>query len=172
MEAPQATDQKWAPKETFQNELREVKRPVNNINNILSEERGALWCFNLSFFLSLCFFCSFRTNMQSLSLLSETKRSCLLLQNSSTPGPNPHLKWLSIELKASRRSQAGLFRLTLTQQPEAYAASFKTEVANAPLEENHLKRYVTSDKFIYSLCPRFFEVLNLLSLLLYGFICI
>lgn len=49
MEAPQATNPKWSPKETFRNELREVKRPVNNINNIQSEEKGALWCFNLFF---------------------------------------------------------------------------------------------------------------------------
>lgn len=49
METPRAANPKWAPKETSQNELREVKRPVNNINNILSEERGALWCFNLFF---------------------------------------------------------------------------------------------------------------------------
>lgn len=51
------------------------------------------------------------------------KTSCLLFWNStSKPGSNPHLKWLSKELKAIRRSQGGLFRLTLTQQPKAYAA--------------------------------------------------
>lgn len=59
METPRASNPKWAPKETSQNELREVKRPVNNINNIQSEERGALWCFNLSFYLLLCFFAAF-----------------------------------------------------------------------------------------------------------------
>lgn len=145
MEAPEAPDPKWAPKETLQNELREVKRPVNNINNILSEERGALWCFNLSFFPLASLLCSFCRNMWSLSVspLTETKKSCLLLLNSSssTPGPNPHLKWLSKELKASsQRSQEGLFKLTPTQQPEAYAAEWlKAKVANAKFEENHLK---------------------------------
>lgn len=55
--------------------------------------------------------------------LLKQKKSCLLFWNSpSKPGSNPHLKWLSKELKAIRRSQGGLFRLTLTQQPKAYAA--------------------------------------------------
>lgn len=127
MEAPQATNSKWAPKETLENELREVKRPVNNINNILSEERGALWCLKISpFFSSLALLlCSIHRNMWTLSfsLLAETKKSCLLFWDSSSkPGSNPHLKWLSKELKAIRRSQEGLFTLTLTQQPKAYAA--------------------------------------------------
>lgn len=161
-ETPQATNPKRAPKETQLNELREVKRPVNNINNILSRERGALWCFNLYFFL-LC--------SASLQLLEKyvvvfhfpsrwNKKSCLLFPNSSsTPRPNPHLKWLSKELKASQRSQAVLFKLfndTTTRGPmQPIAAWFKTKAANGQVEENHLKCYVTSDELIYILCSSY-----------------
>lgn len=114
MEASLAINPKWAPKETFENELREGKRPVNNINNILGEERRTLWCLNLFPLL-----CSIRRNVRSLSFSRscETKKSSLLFQNSSSPpGRNPPLKWLSKELKATQRSQIRLFKLTQQQE--------------------------------------------------------
>ena len=75
----------------------------------------------------------------SFALLpSKSKKKCLLFLNSSSAGPNPHLKWLSKELKASQRSPAWLF--SLTQQPEKSmkpaAARFKSKDANAQSEEN------------------------------------
>lgn len=59
METPQAPNPKWAPKETSQNELREVKRPVDNINKILNGEKGSLCGFNPIFSLLLTFFAAF-----------------------------------------------------------------------------------------------------------------
>ena len=103
----------------------EVKRPVNNTNNTLSAGiRGPL-LFLLSFPPS----CSASLQLSQKYLVVvhfparwNIKSSLLFVNSLSTPSPNPHLKWLSIERKASRRSQAGLFELTPTQQPGASAA--------------------------------------------------
>lgn len=54
MEAPQAANSKWAPKETPHNELREVKRPVNNINNMRAENRAPQMALISFFFLPSC----------------------------------------------------------------------------------------------------------------------
>lgn len=76
--------------------------------------------------------------------LKKQKKNCLLFLNSSPPGSNPQLKWLSKELKASQRSRAWLF--SLTQQPEKSmkpaSVGFKRKDANGQSEENPGSRHV------------------------------
>lgn len=159
MEARRATNPKWAPKETSQNELREVKRPVNNINNILSEERGALWCFNLSFFPSCAaFFAAFAEICGRLpfprSLKQKRAVSCcwilllhpvLILIWSDSPKSLRHLR--------GHGQDCSRWHWYNNQRPmQPIAVWFLTIVSNAQLEEKHLKCCVTSDEFNYSLC--------------------
>lgn len=155
MEAPQATNPKWAPKETLQNGLREVKRPVNNINNILSEEKGGLWCFNLSLFLLLWFFVVFAEIrgrfLFPCSLKQKRAVSCcwILLLNpvliliwSDSPKSSRHL--------GGQRQDFSSWHWHNNQPMQPTAVWLETKVAYAQLEENHLKCHVTSDNLIYS----------------------
>lgn len=68
------------------------------------------------------------------------KKSCLqFLNSSSTPGPNPHLKWLSKELKVPQRSHARLLRLTATQQPRGLFSFSKEKWEKIVLDAVPLK---------------------------------
>lgn len=87
------------------------------------------------------------------------KKNCLLFLNSPSPlGSNPHLKWLSKGLKAPQGSRAGLFSLTLTQQPRADAAYSTADKNFLVYNRRRTSRNFTSDEFISQ-----FTTLNLWS---------
>lgn len=151
MEAPRAANPKWAPKETLENELREVKRPVNNINNILSEERGALWCLNLSLFFSLLL----RSFAAFTEICGRSPSPCLLKQKRAVScfwilllHPVLILIWSdspkSLRRPEGHRQDCSDWHRHNNQRPTqpVAAARFKTKVAKAQSEENLWKCHV------------------------------